>query len=137
MPVGASRLSVLLVLLIVSPGWAAEDGSTAPSAHRAEASGTEEASRSEGPFGASLARLISALRKEQDLVGLGAIVMVDGQVVAARRRRRAQDRQWRVGRAWRSLAHRLGHQVGHGDDDCAIGRVRKDAMAGDCRQSLS
>lgn len=38
--------------------------------------------RSEGPAGGKLANLIARLRKEKKLVGLAAIVMVDGQVVA-------------------------------------------------------
>ena len=38
---------------------------------------------SSGPAGDSLARLITDLRKEKNLVGLAAMVMVDGQVEAA------------------------------------------------------
>jgi CubicO group peptidase (beta-lactamase class C family) len=38
--------------------------------------------RSEGPGGASLAGLVAQLRKENKLVGLAAMVMVDGKVVA-------------------------------------------------------
>ena len=37
----------------------------------------------DGPAGASLGRLITDLRKEKNLVGLAAMVMVDGQVEAA------------------------------------------------------
>lgn len=40
------------------------------------------APRSDGPAGASLASLITDLRKETKLVGLAAMVMVDGQVMA-------------------------------------------------------
>lgn len=39
--------------------------------------------RSSGPEGGSLARLVTALRKEKQLVGLAAMVMVDGRVEAA------------------------------------------------------
>jgi hypothetical protein len=39
--------------------------------------------RSSGPAGDSLARLITDLRKEKDLVGLAAMVVVDGKVVAS------------------------------------------------------
>jgi CubicO group peptidase (beta-lactamase class C family) len=38
--------------------------------------------RSSGPAGGSLASLITDLRKEKDLVGLAAMVMIDGQVVS-------------------------------------------------------
>jgi CubicO group peptidase (beta-lactamase class C family) len=52
------------------------------------ASGITESSydgppRSNGPAGDSLARLITDLRKEKNLVGLAAMVMVDGEVEAA------------------------------------------------------
>ncbi len=40
------------------------------------------APKSDGPAGASLAGLITELRKEKKLVGLAAMVMVDGQVMA-------------------------------------------------------
>ena len=39
--------------------------------------------RVEGPAGAALGRLITDLRKEKDLVGLAAMVTVDGKVVAS------------------------------------------------------
>jgi CubicO group peptidase (beta-lactamase class C family) len=39
--------------------------------------------RSDGPGGASLADLITGLRKENKLVGLAAIVMVDGKIMAS------------------------------------------------------
>src|SRR5437016_765830 len=41
------------------------------------------APRGDGPAGASLAGLITELRKEKKLVGLAAMVMVDGQVMAS------------------------------------------------------
>lgn len=41
------------------------------------------AARSEGPSGASLADLITELREQHKLVGLAAMVMVDGKIVAA------------------------------------------------------
>jgi CubicO group peptidase (beta-lactamase class C family) len=52
------------------------------------ASGSSDSSyggppRSSGPAGDSLASLITDLRKEKNLVGLAAMVMVDGQIAAA------------------------------------------------------
>ncbi len=46
-------------------------------------SGFEGAPRSDGPAGASLADLVTDLRKEHKLVGLAAMVLVDGKVVAS------------------------------------------------------
>jgi CubicO group peptidase (beta-lactamase class C family) len=43
----------------------------------------EGAPRSDGPAGASLADLVTGLRKEHKLVGLAAMAMVDGKVVAS------------------------------------------------------
>ncbi len=52
-------------------------------AARAFESGYDGAPRSDGPGGASLAELITDLRKAKNLVGLAAMVMVDGQVKAS------------------------------------------------------
>jgi CubicO group peptidase (beta-lactamase class C family) len=55
-------------------------------AHAAESAGAScdvQGSRRDGPSGVWLARLITDLRKQNELVGLGAIVMVDGRAVAA------------------------------------------------------
>jgi CubicO group peptidase (beta-lactamase class C family) len=46
-------------------------------------SGYEGIPRSDGPAGASLAELVVDLRKEHKLVGLAAMVMVDGKVIAS------------------------------------------------------
>ena len=43
----------------------------------------EGAPRSDGPAGASLADLVTVLRKEHKLVGLAAMVMVDGKVMSS------------------------------------------------------
>jgi hypothetical protein len=43
----------------------------------------EGAPRSDGPAGASLADLVTDLRKEHKLVGLAAMVMVDGKVMSS------------------------------------------------------
>jgi CubicO group peptidase (beta-lactamase class C family) len=54
-------------------------------AHAVESAGASsgvQASRRDGPSGDWLARLITDLREQNELVGLGAIVMVDGQVIA-------------------------------------------------------
>jgi CubicO group peptidase (beta-lactamase class C family) len=46
-------------------------------------SGSDQVPRSNGPGGAALASQIAKLRTEKGLVGLGAMVMVDGKVVAS------------------------------------------------------
>ena len=46
-------------------------------------SSNDETRRSSGPGGASLAKLVTQQRKEKELVGLAAMVVVDGQVVAS------------------------------------------------------
>lgn len=78
-PIDARRLFTLLALLSVSQASAVEDRGEPVAA---VASSDGQASRSDGPSGAWLARLITDLRQQNQLVGLGAIVMVDGQVVA-------------------------------------------------------
>ena len=65
-----------VMLLLAALAFIALAGGVFHSSH-------DGAPRSDGPAGASLARLITDLRKEKKLVGLGAMVMVDGQVVAS------------------------------------------------------
>jgi CubicO group peptidase (beta-lactamase class C family) len=54
----------------------------AGTAESADACSGVPASRRDGPSGDWLARLVTDLRKHNELVGLGAIVVVDGQTVA-------------------------------------------------------
>ena len=72
----------------------------------------DQTSQSSGPAGESLARLVTDLRKEKNLVGLAAMIMVDGQVeaVAAQGQRKIGSRmpleltdQWHLGGITKSI----------------------------------
>ncbi|HEY4311326.1 MAG TPA: serine hydrolase domain-containing protein [Pirellulales bacterium] len=74
LPGGEESISNPLAGLSESPTAAADEP--------AEASSEAQTNRCNGPSGEWLARLVADLRQQNKLVGLGAVVMVDGQVVA-------------------------------------------------------
>lgn len=80
-----------------------------------------------GPAGESLAGLVTNLRNEKDLVGLAAMVVVDGEVEAAAangERMKGSSVPVEIGDRW----HLGDRKIDHGHDDREIGRVRPDAV---------
>jgi Beta-lactamase. len=97
----------------------------------------EGAPKSDGPAGASLAGLITELRKEKKLVGLAAMVMVDGKVMASAahgERKKGSGVPIELGDRWH-----LGSitKSDHGDNDRATGRVGSNEVDGHRRRALS